>query len=147
MKGVMPIPPPIQILPRTAVVEVEAAVGALDRHFLADLQPVAEAPGMVAQRLGDETDAPRSLLPGGGDGVGMRPFRAVGGGEGELAGLVTGPALRHLDLGLERLHTGVVLQRHDAAAHPAAGADATQQHDHRRTGSGRQQHRHDPADR
>src|SRR3546814_3629130 len=69
-------------------VEVEAAVGPFDFHFLPDVQPFAELAGMVAQRLGDDRDATDFIVPAGRDGVRVCAFGAVRRYEGELAGLV-----------------------------------------------------------
>ena len=48
----------------TPVVESEAAVRPLDRHPVANLQAFRQPAGVVAQRLGDEGDAPVFRHPG-----------------------------------------------------------------------------------
>src|SRR5574340_1525958 len=111
-------------LPGRIAVEVEAAVGPLDFHFLPNVQPFAQLAGMVAQRLGDDRDATQLIVPAGRDGVRVRAFGAIRRYEGELAGLVTGPAVWQLDLRLEGPNAGIVVKRDDPAPYLPSGADA-----------------------
>ena len=82
---------PDLLRPRIAAGQIEATVGPFDRHRLPRLQPLGQAAGVVAERLDLEGDAAVAAV-GAGDGEGMRPFAAVEGDEGELAGAMAAPA-------------------------------------------------------
>jgi len=129
-------------LPGLVAVEIEAAVGPLDRDQIAHLQGVRQGTGVVAEPLDGECQ-PAVIAPGRREAERVRALPGVEGDEGELPGLVARPGAVELDFDPQDAVILMVGQCLYAADHLVLAADATQQRDargHRAGGQHQRQH-------
>ena len=132
---------------RTVVLECEVSIWPLDHDILTDPQRLAQPRGVVAELLNDEDDAAVIVVPGRGNGVGMRAFRRVRGDKCKLPGFMARPAVGTVDGHLERMNARVVLQGCDPGRRFSTGSDTAEKNDHRAIGSGQQEERQQQSER
>src|SRR3990167_9962652 len=134
-------------LPLVLVFEGETAVWPFYRHQVAHVQGLRQSAGVVTQGFGDEADLRLRRVPGRGDGIRVRAFRFRRGDEGELTGLVPGPARLQCDVGFQHVQLRVLDQGLYFTLNLAPGSDAFEQRLERRQGATDQQQGGDYADR
>src|SRR5690606_39419789 len=115
-------------LRRLAPAEIEATIGPFHHRLVTQLHALRQGRRVITDAL-DEEGQPAILLPGRGDGEGMRPLVRVEGHEGELPRLVSRPAVLQAQGHAQHPIVRVALQFRHLGQYPAALADTAGQRD------------------